>query len=137
MKRNYSKLIISGLVTEGLGIGKKFGLPPTMNLRVRRIPKTLRHGIYAVFVKTPVGEFPGVLHFGLRPAVHAPLSFEVHCFGLKKKMYGKRVSVEIVKRIRAVKNFATIAALKKAIEGDVKEAKRILKIGHLIIGHLL
>lgn len=117
---------ISGLVIKGLGIGKKLGLPPTMNLRIRRIPKTLRHGIYAVFVKTPIGEFKGVLHFGPRPAVHAPLSFEVHCFGLKKNLYGKRVSVEVKKRIRAVKNFATIAALKRAIEGDMKKAKLIL-----------
>lgn len=119
---------ISGLVIKGLGIGKKLGLPPTMNLRIKKTPKSLRHGIYAVFVKTPIGEFPGVLHFGPRPAVHAPLSFEVHCFGLKKKMYGKRVSVEIVKRIRAVKNFASISALKRAIERDIAKAKRILKL---------
>lgn len=118
---------ISGLVIKGLGIGKKLGLPPTMNLRVRRIPKSFRHGIYAVFVKTPVGEFSGVLHFGPRPAVHAPISFEVHCFGLKKNLYGKRVSVEVKKRIRAVKNFSSISVLKNAIERDIAKAKRIIK----------
>lgn len=123
MKLKNQKLAVSGVVIKGLGIGKKLGLPPTMNLRIKKTPKSLRHGIYAVFVKTSIGEFPGVLHFGPRPAVHAPLSFEVHCFGLKKKMYGKRVSVEIVKRLRAVKNFATIAALKKAIEEDIEIGK--------------
>jgi len=120
-------MIISGLVIKGLGLGKKLGLPPTMNLRVRRIPKSLRHGIYAVFVRTPLGEFPGVLHFGPRPAVRAPLSFEVHCFGLKKNLYKKHVTVEIKKRIRAVKNFSTIGMLKREIDKDIAKANRILK----------
>lgn len=119
-------MILSGLIIKGLGIGKKLGLPPTMNLRIRRIPKSFRYGIYAVFVKTPIGEFPGVLHYGPRPAVHAPLSFEVHCFGLKKNLYGKLVSVEIVKRLRGVKNFETVRRLRMAIEGDIQKAKHLL-----------
>lgn len=125
--------IISGIVIKGLGLGKKLGLPPTMNLRVlnRRgrsseFPKNLKHGIYAVRVRTSVGNFNGVMHFGPRPAVKAPLSLEVHCFGLKRKMYRRKINIEIVKKIRPVKNFKTVADLKKAIANDIAEAKKIL-----------
>ena len=119
-------MIISGTVIQGSGIGKKLGLPPTMNLSPRRLPKSFAFGIYAVRVKTPVGEFFGALHYGPRPAVHAPLSFEVHAIGLKKKLYGERISVEIVERIREVKKFASVPELKKAILEDIARAKDLL-----------
>ena len=120
--------IIKGVVVKGLGLGKKFHLPPTMNLRVKKMSKKLKYGVYAAVVKTPVGIFNGVAHYGPRPAVSAPVSFEIHCFGLKKNLYGQRVSVALKKRIREVKNFPSIAALKKAIRKDVLMAKKMLKL---------
>lgn len=118
---------ISGTIVKGLGIGKRYNLPPTMNLRVRRIPKTLLHGIYAGRAKTAAGVFVAVMHYGLRPAVKAGLSFEVHCIGLKKNIRRGRVKIEIVRRIRSVKNFKTIAGLRRAIKRDIEIAKRLLE----------
>ncbi|MEK7524050.1 MAG: riboflavin kinase [Patescibacteria group bacterium] len=120
--------VITGTVIKGSGIGKKLGLPPTMNVHTKEVPKTLKFGIYAVRVKMGGRFLPGVAHYGPRPAVHAPKSFEVHCwdFGRRKNMYGKKITVEIVKRLRPVKNFKTIAGLKRAIERDIAQAQKIL-----------
>ena len=120
-------MIITRKVIKGSGMGKKLGLPPTLNMASRRLPASLKFGIYAVRVKTPVGEFPGALHYGPRPAVQAPLSFEVHAIGLKKKLYGERISVRIVKRLRAVKNFESTQELKAAILEDIAQAEKILR----------
>lgn len=117
---------ISGTVIKGLGLGKKKLGTPTLNLSPRRIPKNIKFGIYAVFVKTPAGFFKGVAHYGPRPAVKAAISFEVHCFGLKKNLYRKRITVGIKKRLRDVKNFPTLPALKEQIRRDIAKAKKIL-----------
>lgn len=124
-----SKIVVSGVVIKGLGLGKKYGLPPTMNLRVKHMPKALKYGIYAVKLKTTLsggGEFSGVAHYGPRPTLHAPISFEVHYFGLRKNLLRRRVKIVIIKRLRGVKNFKNTVALKRQIDIDIKQAKEIL-----------
>ena len=110
----------------GSGIGKKLNLPPTMNLDVPTMPEDLLHGIYAVQLSCNGQRYDGVMHYGPRPAVNAPLSCEVHCFGLNKELYGVHVSVEVVAYIREVKNFFSIDELRSAIDADVIAAKKIL-----------
>lgn len=110
---------ISGTVKKGQGIGKKLGFP-TLNLNPARASKNFKFGVYAVQVKTPVGEFNGVLHYGPRPTVGAPVSLEIYCIGLKKNLYGERISVLIKKRLRAVKKFKNAEELKIQIGKDIK-----------------
>ncbi|MBI4995070.1 riboflavin kinase [Candidatus Peregrinibacteria bacterium] len=114
------KIQISGAVIKGLGVGKKLGFP-TLNLNPSRAPKKMKFGVYAAQVKTPVGEFNGVLHYGPRPTINAPISLEVYCIGLKRRLYGKKIRVFIKKRLRAVKKFKNTEVLKKQIKKDVKE----------------
>ena len=119
------KIFLSGIVVKGLGIAKKLGFS-TINLPVRNMPRALTFGIYAVRVKTKIGLFGGVAHYGPRVFHHAPVSFEVHCFGLKKNLHRRRVSVEIIEKIRRVKNFKNQTLLIKEIRRDVREAKKVL-----------
>lgn len=124
--------IISGTVIPGLGIAKKMGFP-TINIKINSSlknyrPRGLLFGIYAVYVMAARKIYPGVLHYGKRMFHRAPVSFEVHCFQLKKNFKAKRVAVFIIKRIRAVKNFATIIALKQRIRRDIAEAKKYFKL---------
>lgn len=113
---------ISSKVIKGLGLGTKLGFP-TMNLNPACAPTQLEHGVYAVRVKTASGGFNGVMHFGERPAVKAPISLEVHCFGLNKSLLGENIEIEIKKRLRDVKEFSSMDELKNAIEKDINEAK--------------
>lgn len=118
-------MLLSATVIKGLGIAKKLGFP-TINLRVQKMPRTLTFGIYAVRVKTKLGDFNGVAHYGPRMFHHAPVSFEVHCFGLAKNLHRRRVTVEIIKKLRRVKNFKNQTALVKQIHRDIKEAQNVL-----------
>lgn len=112
---------ISGIVIKGQGIGKKLGFP-TLNLNPMRAPEKLKFGVYAVEVKTAAGDFNGVMHFGPRPTISAPVSLEIYCIGLKKNLYGKRISILIKKRLRAVKKFKNASELKSQIKKDIKKA---------------
>lgn len=118
-------MTISGTVLRGLRLAKKLGWP-TLNLSLSRVPKFLNFGVYAVKVKTPDSFFSGVAYYGPRFVHKESIVFEVHCFGLKKKLYGVKITVEIKKRIRGVVHFATIAALKKTVAKDILRAKKIL-----------
>lgn len=110
---------LTGTVITGLGRGKKLGFP-TLNLNPARAPKNLKFGIYAVEVKTPAGEFNGVMHFGPRPTISAPVSLEIYCIGLKKNLYGKKIKVFIKRRLRAIKKFKNAGELKRQIKKDIK-----------------
>lgn len=117
------KDIISGRVIFGEGRGERVGFP-TINLNVKRVPRTLKSGIYAVRVFTKIGNFCGVAHYGQRPFFGLPKSFEVHCLGLKQEIYRRQVKVEIVRRIRSVKDFKTLGELRRQIKKDIKVAQK-------------
>lgn len=118
------KVQISGFIVKGLGVGKKLGFP-TLNLNPCHAPKTLKFGVYAVEVKTLVGEFKGALHYGPRPTIGAPVSLEIYCIGLKRRLYGKKITVFIKKRLRAVKKFKNAEELKRQIKKDINMLKSV------------
>lgn len=119
--------VVNGRVVMGQGLGKKYDLPPTMNLKLYKIPEGLATGIYAarcIDLTNPMSStYKGVVHFGPRPAVKAEDSFEMHCFDLDDDWYGRDVEVELVAYLREVRDFPSIAELKKAIENDIAQAK--------------
>ena len=121
-----STIYISGTVIRGRKEARGLGFP-TVNLRPSRAPKSLVQGIYATFTTTPVGVFKSVLYFGPRHGEGRARVLEVHCFGLTKSLYGKKVKVVFVKKIRSPRQFKTLAALKNAIKSDIKKAKQILQ----------
>lgn len=116
----------SGTVIKGFGRGTKLQIP-TLNLTPRRAPEDLDFGVYAVQVLTPTGQFDGVLHYGPKPSFAEPISLEIHCFGLGKKLYGVRIFVEIKKRLRTIRKFQTAGALRAQIAKDIVAAKKALK----------
>lgn len=119
------KTVIATTVIKGLGLAKKLGAP-TMNCSLRTVPKRFAFGVYAAKVHTRFGLFTGVVYYGPRFFHKESLVFEIHCFGFKKNMYRKRVVIEIIKKLRGVKQFKTEASLKKQITHDIKGAKEIL-----------
>lgn len=118
-------LKITGFVQRGLGEAKKMGFP-TLNISLQKIPRKFSMGIYAARVQTPAGNFFGTAYYGPRFGHENSFTFEVYCFGLKKKLPHIPITIEIVKRIRGVKKFKSIGALKKQIQRDVAIVKKIL-----------
>ena len=55
-----------------------------------------------------------------------PLSLEVHLLDFAQDIYGKRVRVELVHRLREERRFPNVDALKAEIARDVEQARRLL-----------
>ena len=117
---------IPGRVVRGKRLGRTLGYP-TANLRFggKRPPM---HGIFATWVHG-VGERPmaSVSSLGTRPTVNGkePL-LEAHLFDFEGDLYGRRIEVEFVAKLRDELKFDDLPALVAQMDRDAAEARAIL-----------
>jgi len=120
---------ISGRVAHGAKLGRALGFP-TANVRLRRQPPV--SGIFAVRVHG-VGDTPltGVASVGVRPTITAsgdPL-LEVFIFDFDQPIYGRRVTVEFLRKLRDEERLPDLDALARRIRADVDEARAFFARG--------
>ena len=117
---------IRGTVEAGRDRGGKLLGFPTANLKLEDelIPKT---GIYAVTVETRGGLLQGVANIGYSPTFDdRQFTVEVHILDFKEFIYGQRIRVNFIRRIRDEIKFSSLGALKDQIAKDVETARRLL-----------
>lgn len=115
-------------VVKGKQLGRKLGFP-TANQYF--LPESLvpAHGVYAVLCHTPLGIFPGVANIGSHPTVdeHAAVNCETYVIGPAQDLYGHRLRVEFLYRLRGEERFDSVEALTHAIERDTIAAQAYIK----------
>ena len=114
-----------GKVVHGNRLGRSIGFP-TANIWLPKNNLPIR-GVFSVKISIDMSEFEGIANIGIRPTVGgtSPV-LEVNIFDFKKEIYGKRLKVEFVKKIRDEKKFDSLDDLKKQIAKDVNTAKEQL-----------
>ena len=117
---------VVGRVVRGSGRGRRIGFP-TANLRLEAglLPPV---GVYAVSVRVGPGSRPrgGMANVGLRPTftrspARSPL-LEVHLFGFRGSLYGRRLEVGFLRRLRPERRFASATALARQLRKDAARA---------------
>jgi riboflavin kinase/FMN adenylyltransferase len=122
--RSYS---MSGRVVAGRRLGRELGYA-TANIPVhrRRLPLG---GIYAVRVHGIAGHGgrDGVASLGTRPTIGGlePL-LEAHVFDFAGDLYGQRLEVEFIAKLRDEAKFASLAELVEQMHDDAARARQIL-----------
>ena len=83
-------------------------------------------GIFAVMHGVEAQVKPGVASLGVRPTVNGtePL-LEAHLFDFDGDLYGKRIQVEFVQKLRDEEKFADLATMVQQIDKDAAQARRI------------
>ncbi|MFY2764268.1 bifunctional riboflavin kinase/FAD synthetase [Arenimonas sp. MALMAid1274] len=118
---------ISGKVVRGKQLGRKLGYP-TANLRLAGKRPALS-GIYATWVHG-IGPEPraSVSSLGTRPTVQGvePL-LEAHVFDFDGDLYGRRIEVEFVAKLRDEEKFDDLPALVRQMDLDAAQARRVLR----------
>ena len=119
------------LVVRGEGRGRKLGIPTAnVDAEGELLPAT---GIYAVRLRVldgppGWGRMPGAASLGTNPTfAGGKLTLEVHLFDFDQDIYGKRVRVEFIERLRAERRFDSVPALVEQIQRDIAESRRILE----------
>ena len=118
---------IGGHVVRGRQLGRTLGFP-TANLRFGGKTPALR-GIYATLVHgIGAAPMPSVSSFGTRPTVDGvePL-LEAHLFDFDGDLYGKRIEVEFVAKLRDEVRFPDLDALVEQMRIDATRAREILQ----------
>lgn len=116
---------MSGAVIHGDRLGREIGFP-TANLRIgrHRSPMT---GIFAVRVRGLGPLRHGVANLGTRPTVDGrELLLEVHIFDFEETIYGRRIEVEFVERLRDELRFESIELMTQQMHRDAEQARDIL-----------
>lgn len=128
---------LSGRVVQGQRLGRQLGFA-TANIRPRRVRLPL-WGIYAVRVGGIGGVAGGAAHgtdgdtrigvasLGTRPTVGGiePL-LETHVFDFEGDLYGRRLQIDFVAKLRDEARFDTLDALVAQMHRDAREARAIL-----------
>lgn len=115
---------ITGKVIKGQKLGSTIGFPTANISLAKRDP--LLHGVYAVkFHGLGKDVLYGVANVGFCPTVakkHKTL--EAHIFDLAQDLYGKKVTVEFIKKIRPEQKFDSLSSLTNQIKKDIASAKK-------------
>lgn len=116
---------ISGRVVHGERLGRQLGFP-TANIRIGHRSSPLR-GVFAVRVRGLGRVRDAVANLGTRPTVDgAEMLLEVHIFDFAETIYGKRIDVEFVHKLRDEERFENIEAMTRQLERDARQARQLL-----------
>lgn len=125
---------LSGVVVSGEGRGRTLGCP-TANLRLppdRVIPGD---GIYASVAVLDQERHDSVAYIGTRPTFDGgERGLEVSILDGLHELYGRRLTVEFIGRIRGDAQFDSGEALSRQITADMDAARGILRQYHKTIG---
>jgi riboflavin kinase/FMN adenylyltransferase len=117
---------ISGVVVSGRQVGRKMGFP-TANIKTANelVPG---NGVYAVLIRHKKRLYPAIMNIGTRPTFSGQTrSLEAHLLDFNENLYGKRLVVTFVEKIRDEKKFDTVPELIRQIKKDSLKARRILE----------
>ena len=118
---------ISARVIPGAGRGRTIGVP-TINLEGPPPDKALPpDGVYAARVEWGGGTAGAMLNQGPRPTVgDARRTVEAHLFGVDRELRGHVVRIEWVERMREIRRFPSLDALREQLAHDREQALAIL-----------
>jgi riboflavin kinase / FMN adenylyltransferase len=119
-------LTFTAPVIAGAGRGKALGTP-TMNVDLSAVPPELEEGIYACFAQIEGKREPAAMHYGPRPVFKDSTSCEIHLIDRIVVQAPSHVKVEVIARLREVRDFAAPEALVQQMAKDIESARAILR----------
>ena len=125
---------LCGIVEHGFEQGRKMGFP-TANMKVDSCRLVPADGVYAVSVTlstttlSPHTSHPspliGITNIGMRPTFDGhQRSIETHILDFEGDLYGQRIEIAFVARLRDEKHFDSAEELAQQMARDAEEAKK-------------
>jgi riboflavin kinase/FMN adenylyltransferase len=114
-------------VVKGFERGRTIGFP-TANISVAADRALPALGVYATRARVADHRLLGATNIGRRPTFDAGhVSVETHLMDFEGDLYGERMDIEIVHRIRGEVAFPSVDALVAQIGRDVQSAREVLE----------
>jgi riboflavin kinase/FMN adenylyltransferase len=116
---------LAGTIVEGRRRGRELGFP-TANLRTDNelIPP---HGVYATTLTVDGIVHAAITNVGVNPTFgdDGATTIETHVLRYNRELYGQRVQLGFVQRLRDERRFDDVDALRAQIESDCRRAERL------------
>ena len=110
---------IEAEVIHGKKIGRALGFP-TANMSLEGY--NVERGVYRSTVVIDDVEYRAMSNVGIRPSVGGKeLLLETHVIGYNGNLYGRRLCVRLIEKIRDEKRFPSISDLKEQLLRDYNE----------------
>jgi riboflavin kinase / FMN adenylyltransferase len=115
-----------GTVVRGFGRGRTLGFP-TANLQPEN-EVCPGFGVYAVRAFVGSDVWGGAVNIGRKPTFgDEDVSIEAFLFGFQGDLYGRRVALEFIERLRGEQRFGSVNELTAAIARDCEQARSLLE----------
>lgn len=115
-----SGFFLQGEVEHGRQVGRTYGFP-TLNLTYPDGKFPMKEGVYGGTVKTPVGEFSSIIHFGARPTFGvSERKVEAYLKGFSGDLYGATVRLCPKRFLREICKFSSREELELQLQKDLK-----------------
>ncbi len=118
---------VSGRVETGKKLGRELGTPTAnIDLEGRRLPL---HGIFSVLVEFEGKTLQGIASVGFNPTVENSevAKLEVYIFDFDKDIYGERLVVSFIEKLRDELKFPDLESLKQQMVVDIEQARQSLQ----------
>ncbi|MBQ4064665.1 MAG: riboflavin biosynthesis protein RibF [Clostridia bacterium] len=118
--------LLQGKVEGGRKFGREMGIP-TINQRFDETVCLPKRGVYATFCRVEGRIFPSVTNVGCCPTVTdgRDTVVETHLLDFDGALYGKTVTVGLLRYLREEKTFPSVETLREAILRDANTARAI------------
>lgn len=121
---------LTGKVVQGKALGRQYNYP-TININIEEdyklIPKT---GVYVVSTSLNSKNYYGIMNIGNRPTVDGThQTIEVHVLDFNADLYGKNITINLLKRLRDEQKFESVNQLFEQIKKDELQARSLIKDG--------
>jgi riboflavin kinase/FMN adenylyltransferase len=118
---------LTGLVTKGQQLGRTIGYP-TANITLEEDYKLIpQNGVYVAQCVLNGQTVFGMMNIGHRPTVNGTnQTIEIHFFDFNEDIYGQKITVSLLKRLRNEEKFPSLDSLKEQLNTDKTNAKSFI-----------
>jgi riboflavin kinase/FMN adenylyltransferase len=118
---------LSGVVVTGSKRGKSLGFP-TANIAPEATQALPPDGVYVTWAQIDNELYRAATNIGISPTFNGgERMIEAYVLDFNGDLYGRKVALQFIERIRDEIHFATAEELQRQIDRDVKRARALLK----------
>ncbi|NJB36405.1 bifunctional riboflavin kinase/FAD synthetase [Croceivirga sp. JEA036] len=120
--------LLTGTIVRGKGIGRQIGYP-TANVHIAETYKLIpQNGVYIIKSTINNKTVYGMMNIGFNPTVDGnEKSIEVHFFDVEGDLYGQKIQLHLLKKIRNEQKFDSLEALTSQLKEDQETSLMYLK----------
>ena len=124
--------MLTGKVVRGEALGRQYNYP-TINIDIKEPYKLVpKSGVYIIETKINNEPYYGIMNIGKRPTLNGKRkTIEVHLLDFDQNLYGKKIQVGLLKRLRNEQKFDSIEQLFVQIKKDEATARELIKNGQV------